>query len=198
MAMTEVKSQSLLRDRLRRSQACARILPHIMSPNRKPSASTKAKARAPRTWTEKLEPLSEARLEKDGRERRLVPTPMLVAEELVRVRIGQLITPSELRERLAVRMRADLTCTRTTTRCLQVLAMASEEALRAGRRAIAPWWRIVDDKGTLHDKSEPGVERQRKFLLAEGHELVKSKAGKWRVEGFDPARAASKREPIRR
>lgn len=169
-----------------------------MSPNRKPTAASRTRSRAARTWTEKLEPDSEPRLDKTGKERKLVPTPMLVAEELVRVRIGQLITPSELRERLAVRMRADLTCTRTTTRCLQVLAMASEEALRAGRRAVAPWWRVVDDKGTLHDKSEPGVERQRKFLLAEGHELLKTKAGKWRVDGFDPARAASKREPIRR
>lgn len=169
-----------------------------MSPNRKTAPRRRGQPRTARTWTEKLEPELEARVERNGKVRKLLPTPMLVAEELKRVRIGQLITPSELRARLATRMRADTACTRTTTRCLQVLAGASEEALRADKRAIAPWWRVVDDKGNLHDKSEPGVERQRKFLLAEGHELSKGKSGKWKVVGFEPTRAAAARSPIRR
>lgn len=169
-----------------------------MSPNRKPTPAKRAQPRAVRTWTEKLVPELEARIERDAKGRKLIPTPMLVAEELKRVRMGQLITPAELRARLATRMRADSACTRSTTRCLQVLAGASEEALRSDRRAIAPWWRVVDDKGALHDKSEPGVERQRKFLLAEGHELVRGARGKWRVEGFEPVRAASTRRSARR
>ena len=67
----------------------------------------------------------------------LVPSPMLVAEELRRVRRGKLITPAELRRRLARRTGAETACAMTTGICLSIVAGAAEEQLAAGRRPVA-------------------------------------------------------------
>jgi hypothetical protein len=59
----------------------------------------------------------------------------------------------------------------TTGIFLNILAGATEEAIAEGRRAVAPYWRVVDDRGGLPPKFPPGQARQAAHLRAEGHDV---------------------------
>ena len=117
-----------------------------------------------------------------GRGTMLVPTPLLVAEEVRRVRRGRLVTPAELRDRLADRFGADQTCPLTTGIFLHIVAGAAEAQVAAGRRPVAPYWRVVDERGVLNPRTPPGPARQAFHLRREGH-VVRRMAGSglWRV-----------------
>jgi len=122
-------------------------------------------------WSTKLHPACEAHIVAERRGRMLIPTPLLVAAELRRVPRTRLITPALLRNRLARRAGADLTCPMTTGIFLNILAGAAEEAIAEGRRPVAPYWRVVDDAGRLPPKFPPGRERQAEHLRSEGHRV---------------------------
>jgi hypothetical protein len=126
-----------------------------------------------RPWATKLHPEQRPKIVADRRGRMLVPTPMLVARELRRVRPGRLITAAQLRNRLAKRAGAALTCPLTTGIFLNILAGATEEALDSGRRSLAPYWRVVEPDGTLPRKFPPGTDRQAAHLRSEGHRIAK-------------------------
>jgi len=130
------------------------------------------------SWVEKLRPDLEPKVVADPKRRAtlLVPTPLVVAAELCRVKRGRLITPSALRERLARRFGADATCPLTTGIFLHILAGAAEEQLRAGRRPVGPYWRVVDERGFLNAKWAPGPERQAEHLRREGHRIERAGA----------------------
>jgi len=66
----------------------------------------------------------------------------------------------------------------TTGIFLNILAGATEEALVEGRPAVAPYWRVVDERGHLPPKFPPGVARQAAHLRTEGHRV--SRAGQVR------------------
>jgi alkylated DNA nucleotide flippase Atl1 len=78
---------------------------------------------------------------------------------------------------------ADLTCPLTTGIFLNIIAGATEEALAEGRSALAPYWRVVDERGGLPPKFPPGRERQAEHLRAEGHRLGRDR----RVLGAEQA-----------
>ena len=126
------------------------------------------------TWTAKLRPDLVPALVRERRGRMLVPTPMLVARALRRVPPGRLITPAQLRARLARGAGADLTCPMTTGIYLNIIAGATEEALDAGRRPVAPYWRVIDEAGRLPPKFPPGTARQAAHLRAEGHSVTRA------------------------
>ena len=114
----------------------------------------------------------------------LVPTPLLVADQVRRIRRGALGTPARIRTALAERLGAEVTCPLTTGIFLNILAGAAEEQLRAGRRPVAPYWRVIEEDGTLSLKRPPGPARQASRLRAEGHRLERVAGGKLRVRGF--------------
>lgn len=130
------------------------------------------------SWAAKLRPDLAPKLVPDRRGSMLVPTPMLVARALRRVPRGRLITPGQLRNRLAHAAGADVTCPMTTGIFLNILAGAAEEALTEGRRPVAPYWRVVDDKGRLPPKFPPGQARQAAHLRKEGHSVSRG----WQVQ----------------
>jgi hypothetical protein len=137
------------------------------------------------SWIPKLRPEQEPKLVKDphGTGRMLVPTPLLVAEEVRRVRRGRLVTSRDLRERLAARTGADVTCPMTTGIFLSIIAGAAEEQLAAGKRPVAPYWRVVGDNGRLNPKWPPGPERQAERLRREGHRVTRDLVhGSWSVQ----------------
>jgi len=107
----------------------------------------------------------------------LVPTPLLVAEEVRRVRKGRLVTPQDLRERLAARAGADITCPMTTGIFLNIIAGAAEEQIAAGKRPVAPYWRVVGDDGRLNPKWPPGPACQAERLRREGHRVSRDRVG---------------------
>jgi hypothetical protein len=122
-------------------------------------------------WKLKLHPEQAPAVIDDTRGRMLIPTPLLVARALRRVPRGRLITPAQLRTRLAHTAGADLTCPMTTGIFLNIIAGATEEAITEGKPALAPYWRVVDDRGRLSPKFPPGQARQAAHLRAEGHRV---------------------------
>jgi hypothetical protein len=143
-----------------------------------------------RPWKEKLRPDQQPKLCDDPRRRgkMLVPTPMLVVAEMAQVRRGRLLTVSELRDRLATRAGAAFTCPLTTGIFINIVAGAAEDDITAGRKPVAPYWRIVRDDRTLSEKLPLGAARQARWLREEGHHV--QRVGKvWRVGGVDQAGA---------
>lgn len=136
-------------------------------------------------WVTKLKPEQKPKIvEGDRTGTMLIPTPLLVAEEVRRVRRGRLITPSQIRERLAARFGTDVTCPLTTGIFLSILAGAAEEQIAAGKRPVAPYWRVVDERRRLNPKFPPGTDRQAMHLRREGHVLTRAKrSGHWQVAG---------------
>jgi len=134
-------------------------------------------------WRLKLHPEQSPQVVPDRRGTMLVPTPLLVARALRRVPAGRLITPAQLRQRLARAAGADLTCPMTTGIFLSIIAGATEEAIAEGQSPVAPYWRVVDEKGRLPPKFPPGLSRQAAHLRKEGHRVSRD----YRVPDVDAA-----------
>ena len=81
------------------------------------------------SWIPKLRPEQRPKIARDRRGRMLVPTPMLVARALRRVRAGRLTTAAHLRNRLARKAGVDLTCPMTTGIFLNIIAGTADKAL---------------------------------------------------------------------
>jgi len=136
------------------------------------------------TWVPKLRPELEPKIVEDRRSgtRMLVPSPMLVAAEIRKVRKGRLITAARLRRALAERTGAETVCPMTTGICLSIVAGAAEEQIGAGRRPVAPYWRVVENDGSLRLKNPAGPLAQARHLRREGHRVAKVRGrGVWRV-----------------
>lgn len=142
-------------------------------------------------WAMKLRPDMEPRVVPDpkGRGRMLLPTPLLVAREISLIEKGAVLTASELRSRLAQRFQANLTCPLMTGIFYNIVAGAAEDQLAAQREPMAPYWRVVSEKGGLSPKSPPGPKRQAEHLRSEGHR-IQTKRGKLFVAGFSREPAA--------
>jgi hypothetical protein len=134
-------------------------------------------------WSAKLRPDLQPKVVANprGAGRMLVPTPMLVAQEIRRISRGSLATPAQIRERLAGLFGAELTCPLTTGIFLNIIAGAAEEDLRGGREPLAPYWRVIGEDGSLSEKFPPGPARQACHLRGEGHRVVRSRGAGWRV-----------------
>jgi hypothetical protein len=132
-------------------------------------------------WRLKLHPEQTPKVVPDRRGQMLVPTPLQVARALRRVPRGRLVTAAVLRDRLARNAGADFTCPLTMGIFLNILAGATEEALAEKRPAVAPYWRVVDERGGLPPKFPPGRARQAAHLRAEGHQV----ASTWRVRDVE-------------
>jgi 6-O-methylguanine DNA methyltransferase, DNA binding domain len=136
-------------------------------------------------WSTKLRPEMTHAVATDpkGRGKMLLPTPLLVAEEILAVPSGELRTVPELRLRLARRFDADFTCPLMTGIFFNIIAGAAEEQLAAGEPPLAPYWRVVLADGTLSPKTPAGPEKQAEHLRQEGH-LVGLRGTKLQVSGF--------------
>jgi hypothetical protein len=138
--------------------------------------------RSTTSWLPKLRPDARPKIVPDRRGRMLVPTPMLVAREVRTVPKGRLITPIQLRDRLARAARADLTCPMTTGIFLNIIAGAAEESIGAGHRPVAPYWRVVGPDGSLPEKFPVPAGAQAAHLRIEGHRVERGQ-----VAGFGRA-----------
>ncbi|MCG3130902.1 MAG: hypothetical protein FLDDKLPJ_01676 [Phycisphaerae bacterium] len=122
------------------------------------------------TWRDKLErrhPKHGTVVDSRGK-KLLIPRPRDVDAAVRRVRKGRVMTINDLRDRLAGGTGADSACPLCTGIFLRIVAEAAEEDLRAGRKRVAPWWRIVRDDGSLNPKLPGGTKTQASRLRAEG------------------------------
>jgi hypothetical protein len=133
-------------------------------------------------WSAKLRPELEPEVVADKRlgDRLLLPTPLLLAEEISQVRAGHTITVTELRERLALRFGAARTCPLMTGMFIKILAGAVAEDLAQRRRPRWPVWRVVNDNGTL-STTWPLDALYRATRLREEGVTLGRRAGAWQV-----------------
>ncbi len=144
--------------------------------------------RTRKSWHEKLEDpvagLPKAVVVPDkwvkavGGRRVLVPTPLMVDEQVRVVPPRRLITVGQLRQRLAKPFQADSTCPMTMGIFLRIVSEAAEEDRRAGKKRITPYWRVVKDDGSLNPKYPGGVDGQAQRLREEGHQVAPGKGKK--------------------
>ena len=123
----------------------------------------------------------------------LLPSPREVDALIRTVRRRSVITVSQIRETLAQRYGADVTCPLVTGMFVRIAAEAAEEDASAGKTIITPYWRVVKDDGSLNPKFPGGAERQAERLRDEGHRII-SGSGKRRprVALGDSAEMASR------
>lgn len=141
-----------------------------------------------KTWREKLEnpPKGLPKVvngppkwkKKFGGRKVLVPTPLLVEDLIRKTRKGNILTQTQIREKLAKDFKAEATCPITTGIFIRIIAEAAEEDLRAGRKRITPYWRVIKGDGSLIDKFPGGTKAQAARLKEEGHTLEPGKGKK--------------------
>jgi hypothetical protein len=105
----------------------------------------------------------------------LIPSPREVDALIRTVSKGRIVTVSKMREFLAGKYAASVTCPLTTGIFVRIAAEAAEEEARAGKVRITPYWRVVKDDGSLNPKFPGGAERQAERLRAEGHRILPAK-----------------------
>ena len=90
---------------------------------------------------------------------------------------------NQIRERLARDFKADSTCQITTGIFIRIVSEVAEEDLRAGKKQVTPYWRVLREGGYLNEKYPGGVEAQAARLKAEGH-VIESKGKKLVAKDF--------------
>ncbi len=124
-----------------------------------------------------------------GGRRVLVPTPLLVDGLIRKVKKGNLITVTQIREQLARDFKADSTCPLTTGIFIRIAAETAEEDLRNGKKHITPYWRVIGaDGGLINPKLPGGIKAQAARLKSEGHKIIPGKGKKPpKVQDFEKA-----------
>jgi hypothetical protein len=105
----------------------------------------------------------------------LVPTPLLVDAAIKKIPRGKVATVNNIRDYLADKYEADLTCPLTTGIFLNIAANAAEEDKAAGKTTITPYWRVLKQGGLLNQKFPGGVQQQADLLKKEGFGILKGK-----------------------
>lgn len=130
----------------------------------------------PKTWKQKLDGGSPAHVETlekafggvPAGAKMLVATPRLVDDFMRGVPPGEALSVGQMRDALAARHGADITCALSTGIFARIAAEAALDELRAGARAseVTPFWRVVDANSALARKLSCGpefIETQRRL-----------------------------------
>lgn len=159
--------------------------PNTMHRTRTASAvKSRGRGRTSIDWNAKLRPGLELEVVTDRRRggRLLLPTPMLIADEIATIPRGSTLAVSTLRSRLAARFGADRTCPLMTGIFLKIIAGAVADDLAQGHRARWPIWRLVADDGRLSN-SWPLDALYRATRLREEKVRIGRKGDAWQVLG---------------
>lgn len=146
-----------------------------------------------KTWKEKLFGKSDlpkvAKISKDkykkwGTGTYVVPAPREVDQLMKKVPRGKLITINEIRQSLAKKHKATISCPMTTGVFAWIAAHAADESAAEGKKRITPYWRTLKTGGELNPKYPGGIENLKNLLEAEGHRVVR-KGKKYVVSEFE-------------
>lgn len=85
-----------------------------------------------------------------------------------RIPEGRVATIGALRTSIAQSHKADDADGATVRICLRIVADAAEEERVGGLGRIAPYWRVVNDDGSMLDELPAGIAVQARVLAAEG------------------------------
>ena len=146
-----------------------------------------------KTWQEKLNDnkclptvieITEKQSKRWGSGTCAIPSPKEVDEIMRHVPKGKLITINNIREIIAERYNATISCPMTTGIFAWISANAAEEMLAEGKKKITPYWRTLKSKGELNSKYPGGLKHQMELLESEGHEVYQ-KGSRFFVMNFE-------------
>lgn len=146
-----------------------------------------------KTWKEKLADNKDLpklekiplRMQKNfGKGTMIIPSPKEVDAVMKKIPTGKIITINRIREKLAKKHHADISCPITTGVFSWIAAHAAEEDFNAGIKNFTPFWRTLKEGGVINEKYPGGIGRQAVLLEAEGHYVVQ-KGKKWVVENWE-------------
>lgn len=116
----------------------------------------------------------------------LVPTPLLVDEQVRKIPRGKLATVNQIRECLAKNFKTESTCPLTTGIFLRIISEVSEEDRRSGKKRVSPYWRVIKADGSLNPKFPGGIKAQAAQLRKEGHNMAQAGGKKYlKVKDFE-------------
>ena len=145
-------------------------------------------------WREKIDRITEFKVidipirmqKRFGKGKMLIPRPSDLEGLIKKIRKGKLVTKSELRNRLSADFNADVTCPITAGIFLRIIAEAAEEESGNGKKVITPYWRVVNNDGSLNVNFHGGEKHQAEYLKKEGHKIGKSfKGNRLTVKEFE-------------
>ncbi len=146
-----------------------------------------------KSWQEKLndskdlpkvEKITEKMSKRWGTGTFVIPAPKEVDEIMRTVSKGELITISEIRQKLAKKHNTTIACPMTTGIFAWVAANAAEEIAAEGNKDITPYWRTLKTGGIINEKYPGGIDALRKLLENEGHKITRE-GKKYVVEDFE-------------
>ncbi len=120
-----------------------------------------------------------------GGKHMLLPTIKMIEAKLAQLKIGEVITLSQLGAWLAADTRsAKFTCPITLWHLVRKTALRAEKS-NLNAQQPTPWWRIIKDGGLLLRNFPGGKERQALLLEMEGHTIAHKIGKDWAVTDFD-------------
>lgn len=114
----------------------------------------------------------------------VIPTPLEVDEIMKKIPKGKLTIINDIREKLAMKHKATISCPICTGIFATISAHAAEEEKQTSKKNTTPYWRTLKAGGEINPKYPGGVEGQKKLLESEGHEVFQ-KGKKWLVYDFE-------------
>lgn len=149
---------------------------------------------AKKTWREKVETQTQYELvdippkmqPKLGLGKMLIPRPMDIEAIVKTIKKGQVVTLTQIRESLAKKYKANITCPLCSGIFLNIVAKATEEDRMNGKKDLTPYWRVIKDNGKLNEKFPIGANGHAQKLQEEGFQIEPGK-GKQppKVKSFD-------------
>ena len=137
-----------------------------------------------KTWVEKLhdtkdfprvEIITEKMRKRLGAGTVVIPSPLEVDALMKSIPMGKLVTINQIREVLAKKHNATISCPFTTGIFARIAACAAEEQKQQGIKNTTPYWRTLRAGGVINPKYPGGTEEQRKLLEQEGHVIIQKR-----------------------
>lgn len=113
-----------------------------------------------------------------------IPSPLEIDALIRKIQKRRVATMAQLGAAVAKQHHATVGCTITTGIFAWIAAHAADEAERAGKKRITPYWRALKAGGELNPKYPGGIANLKARLEAEGHVIV-ARRKRWFVENFE-------------
>lgn len=117
-----------------------------------------------------------------------IPSPLEIDALIRKIAKRRVATMAQLGATVARHHGATVGCTITTGIFAWIAAHAADEAERAGKKKITPYWRALKAGGELNPKYPGGIQNLKKRLEGEGHIIVERRE-RWFVTDFERKRA---------
>lgn len=113
-----------------------------------------------------------------------IPSPLEIDALIRKIPKRRVATMAQLGAAVAKHHCATVGCTITTGIFAWIAAHAADEAERAGKKRITPYWRALKAGGELNPKYPGGIKNLKKRLESEGP-IVSARHARWFVQDFE-------------